>query len=79
MRMFSRTGNPQARNLFEVILRLREHEDIRFEVTAVQGAEEPQDEEETEEPEGADIVEASAAVQHVSTTPAGVSTTTAPR
>ena len=42
MRMFSPAGNPQARNLFEVILRLREHEDIRFEVTAVLGADEPQ-------------------------------------
>ena len=70
MRMFSRTGNPQARNLFDVISRLREHEDIRFEVTSLQGAEEPQDAEETEELEGADIGEASAAVQHVSTTTA---------
>ena len=79
MRMFSPAGNPQARNLFEVIQRLREHEDIRFEVTAVLGAEEPQDEEETEEPEGADIGETSAAVRYVSTTPVGVSTTTASR
>ena len=63
MRMFSPAGNPQARNLFEVIQRLREHEDIRFEVTSVQGAEEPQDAEETEEPEGADIGETSAAVR----------------
>ena len=38
MRMFSPAGNPQARNLFDVISRLREHEDIRFEVTVRPGA-----------------------------------------
>lgn len=35
MRMFSPSGNPQARNLFEVIGRLQEHEGVRLEVTAV--------------------------------------------
>ena len=35
MRMFSPAGNPQARNLFEVISRLQEHEGVRLEVTAV--------------------------------------------
>ncbi|HEX9730990.1 MAG TPA: transcriptional regulator [Thermoanaerobaculia bacterium] len=32
MRMFSATGNPQARNLFEVISRLQEQEGIRFRI-----------------------------------------------
>lgn len=32
MRMFSPTGNPQARNLFDVISRLQEREAIRLEV-----------------------------------------------
>ena len=30
MRMFSPAGNPQARNLFDVISRLQEHEDVRL-------------------------------------------------
>ncbi len=61
MRMFSRTGNPQARNLFEILQRLREHEDVRFEVTAVEGVEEPQ--EEDEEQEGADTLQPASAVR----------------
>ena len=32
MRMLSRTGNPHARNLFEVIRVLQEHEGVRTEV-----------------------------------------------
>ena len=32
MRMLSRTGNPQARNLFEVIRVLQEHEGVQTEV-----------------------------------------------
>jgi hypothetical protein len=32
MRMLSRTGNPQARNLFEVIRVLQEHEGVQAEV-----------------------------------------------
>ncbi len=32
MRMFSPTGNPQARNLFEVISRLQEREGVRVRV-----------------------------------------------
>ena len=35
MRMFGPDGNPQARNLFEVISRLQEREGIRLEVQAV--------------------------------------------
>ena len=35
MRMFGPTGNPHARNLFEVISRLQQHEGVRFEVKAV--------------------------------------------
>ena len=61
MRLLSRTGNPQARTLLEVIQRLREHEDIRFEVTALEGAEEPQ--EEDEESEGVDSLQPTAAVR----------------
>ncbi len=34
MRMFSPTGNPQARNLFEVIACLQDHEGVHLEVTA---------------------------------------------
>ena len=41
MRMFSPAGNPQARNLFEVISRLQEHEGVRLEVTAVLEAVDP--------------------------------------
>lgn len=61
MRMFSRTGAPQAHNLSDVLQRLREHEDVRFEVTALEGAEEPQ--EEGEESEGADTLQPTAAVR----------------
>ena len=35
MRMFGSKGNPQARNLFDVIQCLQEHEGIRLEVHAV--------------------------------------------
>lgn len=35
MRMFGPNGNPQARNLFEVISHLQEREGIRLEVQAV--------------------------------------------
>ncbi len=35
MRMFGPDGNPQARNLFDVIARLQEREGIRLEVRAV--------------------------------------------
>ena len=35
MRMFGPNGNPQARNLFEVISQLQRHEGVRLEVTAV--------------------------------------------
>ena len=35
MRMFGPDGNPQARNLFDVISRLQEREGIRLEVQAV--------------------------------------------
>ena len=35
MRMFGPGGNPQARNLFEVIARLQEREGLRLEVRAV--------------------------------------------
>ncbi|MCY4471119.1 MAG: transcriptional regulator [Thiotrichales bacterium] len=38
MRMFSPSGNPQARNLFEVIGCLQEHEGLHFEVQAVRQA-----------------------------------------
>jgi hypothetical protein len=42
MRMLSRTGNPQARNLFEVIRVLQEHEgvhaDVRFKRRPAEGA-----------------------------------------
>lgn len=34
MRMFGPTGNPQARNLFQVIACLQDHEGIHLEVTA---------------------------------------------
>jgi hypothetical protein len=36
MRMFSRKGNPQARNLFAVISQLQTQSGIHFEVRAVQ-------------------------------------------
>ena len=35
MRMFSPSGNPHARNLFEVISRIQEHEGIQLEVNTV--------------------------------------------
>ena len=35
MRMFGPDGNPYARNLFDVIRRIQQHEDIRLEVRAV--------------------------------------------
>ena len=35
MRMFGPKGNPQARNLFEIIGYLQEREDVHFEVRAV--------------------------------------------
>ena len=35
MRMFGPTGNPQARNLFEVISHMQRHEGIQLEVRAV--------------------------------------------
>ena len=35
MRMFGPAGNPYARNLFEVIGRIQQHEGVQFEVKAV--------------------------------------------
>ena len=35
MRMFGPAGNPQARNLFEVINQIQRHEGVRLHVTAV--------------------------------------------
>ena len=35
MRMFGPTGNPQARNLFEVIGQIQRHEGVQLEVRAV--------------------------------------------
>ncbi len=35
MRMFGPNGNPQARNLFEVINQIQRHEGVRLHVTAV--------------------------------------------
>ena len=35
MRMFGPAGNPHARNLFEVIRRIQQHEGVQLEVTAV--------------------------------------------
>ena len=35
MRMFGPAGNPHARNLFEVISRIQEHEGVQLEVKAV--------------------------------------------
>lgn len=35
MRMFGPRGNPYARNLFEVIKRIQQHEGIKFEVRAI--------------------------------------------
>lgn len=35
MRMFGPAGNPQARNLFEVISQIQRHEGVRLHVTAV--------------------------------------------
>ena len=35
MRMFGPAGNPQARNLFEVISQIQQHEGVRLHVTAV--------------------------------------------
>ena len=38
MRMFGPQGNPQARNLFEIIGRLQEREGLHLEVRAVRGS-----------------------------------------
>ena len=35
MRMFGPVGNPNARNLFDVISRIQQHEGVQLEVTAV--------------------------------------------
>ncbi len=35
MRMFGPSGNPHARNLFEVISRIQEHEGIQLEVNTI--------------------------------------------
>ena len=35
MRMFGPSGNPYARNLFEVISRIQQHEGVQLEVNAV--------------------------------------------
>ena len=35
MRMFGPSGNPNARNLFEVISHIQEHEGVQLEVSAV--------------------------------------------
>ncbi len=35
MRMFGPAGNPHARNLFEVISRIQQHEGVQLEVSAV--------------------------------------------
>ncbi len=35
MRMLGPTGNPQARNMFEMLSHIQEHEGIQFEVKAV--------------------------------------------
>ena len=35
MRMFGPSGNPHARNLFEVISRIQQHQGIQLEVTTV--------------------------------------------
>ena len=35
MRMFGPSGNPQARNLFEVISRIQQHEGVQLEVHTV--------------------------------------------
>ena len=35
MRMFGPSGNPHARNLFEVISRIQEHEGVQLEVNTV--------------------------------------------
>ena len=35
MRMFGPDGNPHARNLFEVISRIQQHEGVQLEVSAV--------------------------------------------
>ena len=53
-RLFSKAGAPQPHALLEVIQRLREHEDLRFAVTSLEGAEEPrEDDDEEPDPEGA--------------------------
>lgn len=59
MRMLSPSGNPKSNNLFQIIQRLQEHEGIRFEIAALEGAEEPQ--EEDKEHEGADTPQPAAA------------------
>ena len=35
MRMFGPAGNPQARNLFEVLIHMQKHEGVRLEVRTV--------------------------------------------
>lgn len=35
MRMFGRSGNPNARNLFDVISRIQEYEGVRLKVQAI--------------------------------------------
>ena len=62
-RLFSKTGNPRLHALLEVIQRLREHEDLRFAVTSLEGAEEPQEDDDEEAPEAADIPQPTAAVR----------------
>lgn len=62
-RLFSKTSNPQPHALLEVIQRLREYEDLRFAVTSLEGAEEPQEEDEDEDHEGADTPQPIAAVR----------------
>ena len=37
MRMFGPAGNPHARNLFEIIARIQQHEGVHLEVSAVRG------------------------------------------
>ena len=62
-RLLDRTSTPQAGALLEVIQRLREYEDLRFEVTALEGAQEPQDEDDDEEREEADAPQPAPAVR----------------
>ena len=62
-RLFSKTGNPPPHALLEVIQRLREHEDLRFAVTSLEGAEEPRDDDEDPAPEAADAPQPTATVR----------------